>query len=52
MKYLPSEFILDAVEDGTISLQMALIMCIKWMGEDELKRMLQANDLLFDEDID
>ena len=50
--YPPSERILDAVDDGIIDARDALLMCIKWMGEDDLEEMLRANDLLFDDDIE
>lgn len=40
---------LELVEDHTIRPYDAVEMCLKWMGEDEVKAMCEANEI-FPED--
>jgi hypothetical protein len=36
---------LELVEDGMLDPMMALTMCLKWMSNDEVAEMLDANEL-------
>ena len=46
--------LIELVEDGMIDPMMALTMCAKWMTDDEVGEMLDANELSarFHEDAD
>ena len=37
--------LIELVEDGMIDPMMALTMCAKWMTDDEVGEMLDANEL-------
>lgn len=37
--------LLEMVNDGNLDPMMALTMCMKWMSDDEVAEMLNANDL-------
>lgn len=37
--------LLEMVDDGNLDPMMALTMCIKWMSNDEVGEMLDANEL-------
>jgi len=37
--------LIELVEDGMIDPMMALTMCAKWMTNDEVGEMLDANEL-------
>lgn len=37
--------LLDLVANGSVDPMMALIMCAKWMGDDAVGEMLDANEL-------
>lgn len=44
--------LIEMVEDGILDPMMALTMCAKWMTDDEVSEMLDANELsdrFFDE---
>jgi hypothetical protein len=36
---------IELVEDGNLDPMMALTMCLKWMSDDEVGEMLDANEL-------
>ena len=36
---------IELVEDGNLDPMMALTMCAKWMSDDEVGEMLDANEL-------
>jgi len=36
---------IELVEDGNLDPMMALTMCLKWMSNDEVGEMLDANEL-------
>ena len=36
---------IELVEDGKVDLMMALTMCLKWMSDDDVGEMLDANEL-------
>ena len=37
--------LLEMVDDGNLDPMMALTMCLKWMSEDEVAEMMDANEL-------
>jgi len=37
--------LIELVEDGNLDPMMALTMCAKWMTDDEVAEMLDANEL-------
>ena len=37
--------LLEIVDDGNVDPMMALKMCMKWMSNDEVGEMLDANEL-------
>ena len=37
--------VIEMVDDGIIDPMMALTMCLKWMSNDEVAEMLDANEL-------
>ena len=37
--------LIEMVEDGNLDPMMAVIMCAKWMTNDEVGEMLDANEL-------
>jgi hypothetical protein len=46
--------LMEMVEEGIISQENALLMCIKWMAQDDIDNMMEYNDLkeIADGDID
>jgi|TARA_R110002167_G_scaffold218320_1_gene423045 hypothetical protein len=36
---------IELVEDGNLDPMMALTMCLKWMSDDDVGEMLDANEL-------
>lgn len=46
--------LLEMVDDGNLDPMMALTMCVKWMSEDEVAEMMDANELSerFEEDFE
>jgi hypothetical protein len=46
------ERLIELVEDGNLDAAMAVTMCAKWMTDDEVAEMLDANELSerFEED--
>ena len=37
--------LIELVEDGVLDPMMAVTMCVKWMTNDEVGEMLDANEL-------
>ena len=37
--------LIEMVEDGILDPMMAVTMCVKWMSNDEVGEMLDANEL-------
>ena len=37
--------LIELVEDGNLDPMMALTMCARWMSDDEVGEMLDANEL-------
>jgi hypothetical protein len=37
---------IELVEDGMVDPMMMLTACLKWMSQDEVRDMLNANELL------
>ena len=42
--------LLELIDDGIISEEDVVIMCLKWMSEDDVADMCQANEIFLDED--
>lgn len=38
--------ILEMIDDGRLNPRDAVLMCLKWMSEDEVTKMAKANELL------
>lgn len=38
--------ILEMIDDGLLNPRDAVLMCLKWMSEDEVTEMAKANELL------
>ena len=41
---------IELVEEGLLDPVEAVRMCVKWMSEDEVKEMCEANEIYFDEE--
>jgi len=37
--------LIEMIEDGMLDPMMAVTMCVKWMSNDEVGEMLDANEL-------
>ncbi len=37
--------VLEMVEDGLISADQALLMCLKWMSQDDVDGMMDMNEI-------
>lgn len=42
--------LLELVENGMISATTVITMCLKWMGEDDVKDMCDANEIYLDDE--
>jgi DNA-binding GntR family transcriptional regulator len=42
---------IELVEDGMVDPMMMLIAAVKYMSQDEVKEMLEINELLEEEDV-
>ena len=40
--------VLEMVDDGALNLRDMLLMALKWMGEDSVAQMCQANEVELD----
>lgn len=38
--------LLEMISEGVISADTVLLMCVKWMSEDDVKDMMRANELI------
>lgn len=38
--------ILEMIDEGLLNPRDAVLMCLKWMSEDEVTKMAKANELL------
>lgn len=47
-----TNLLLDYVDEGMLDPMLALRMALTWMSEQEVAEMLEANDLLLEEDED
>lgn len=45
MTYDNRDRVIEMVDDGILDPMMALTMCLKWMSNDEVAEMLDANEL-------
>lgn len=43
--------LLELMENDMISAEDVVLMCLKWMSEDDVAEMLQANEIDVDENI-
>jgi hypothetical protein len=41
--------LLELVDDGMISAKDVVTMCLKWMSEDDVEEMCEANEIFLDE---
>ena len=41
-----TNMVLGMVDEGWVSAETVLKMCLKWMSEDDVKAMAEANELL------
>lgn len=44
--------LLKMVEEGLIDKYTVILMCVKWMSEDEVTEMMRVNELIEDEEDD
>ena len=42
----------DMIDEGLVSNELIVICCLKYMSEDDVKGMMEANELIFDEEED
>ena len=42
--------LIELAEAGMISWRDLAVMCLKWMSEDDVADMINANDLIIDEE--
>jgi hypothetical protein len=42
--------LLEMVEEGLLDKDLVIMACVKYMGEDKVKAMMEANEFLKDED--
>lgn len=42
--------LLEMVDNGLLSPMSVVTMCLKWMSEDDVKEMCEANEIDLDED--
>jgi hypothetical protein len=44
--------LLEMVEDGLLDKDMVIMACMKYMSEDDVKGMMEANEMIEEEDED
>lgn len=44
------DMFLEMVDDGLISVENALIMLVKWNSQDDMYEMMEANEVLGEDD--
>lgn len=44
--------LLELIDDGIISAEDVVTMCLKWMSEDDVEDMCKANEIFLDEATD
>lgn len=44
--------LLEMVDEGSINKNDLIIACLKWMSEDDVREMAEANEFIMDEDED
>lgn len=42
--------LIELVDDGMISARDVVTMCLKWMSEDDVEAMCNANEVFIDEE--
>jgi hypothetical protein len=42
--------LLEMVEDYLLDPKEVLLMCLKWMSEDDVREMCEANEIFLEED--
>lgn len=45
-----SNKLLEMIDEGLLSAGSVVMMCLKWMSEDDVKDMCEANEIYFEED--
>ena len=46
------DYLIELVDDGLLDAREALIMAANWMSQDDVRDMLEANEVIPDEDED
>ena len=44
--------LLEMVDNGLLSPTTVITMCLKWMSEDDVKEMCEANEIYFEDEED
>lgn len=44
--------LLEMVDEGLINKNDLIVACLKWMSEDDVREMAEANEFIMDEDED
>lgn len=47
-----TNMLLELVEDGMLDKDTVIMACLKYMSEDDVKDMMEANEFVVDEDFD
>lgn len=42
--------LLEMVEEGLLDKDMVIMACMKWMSEDDVKGMMEANEMIEEEE--
>lgn len=42
--------LIDAIDDGILGKDRLILACLKWMGEDNVKRMCEANKFFMEDE--
>ncbi len=44
--------ILEMIDDSGLNARDVALMCLKWMSEDDVKEMCEANEIYFEDEED
>ena len=47
-----TNMLLELIEDGMLDKDTVIMACLKYMSEDDVKDMMEANEFIVDEDFD
>ena len=45
-----SNKLLELIDNYALDPRQVVLMCLKWMSEDDVKEMCEANEIYFDDD--